>query len=149
MRSEQQKTENTQKDNESIFTDDLKNFTGGCLCGAVRFESINPPYNTGYCHCGMCRKSLGNLFGTFVIVKRRDLRYLTREPDWYQSSDTVRRGFCGKCGSPILYQRVEKDFDAVWIGTFDEPEDYIPSAHWSNDNKISWVDIHAHLPTHS
>jgi hypothetical protein len=133
-------------DNQSTFTDDLQNFTGGCLCGAVRYESVNPPYNVGYCHCGMCKKSLGNLFGTFVIVKRKDLRYLIDEPDWYQSSDTARRGFCGKCGSPILYQPVEKDFDAVWIGTIDEPGDYMPRAHWNTENKIPWVDIHAHLP---
>ena len=137
------------KDGQNTFTDDLKNFTGGCLCGAVRFESVNPPYNTGYCHCGMCRKSLGSLFGTWVILKRKDLRYLTREPDWYESSDTVRRGFCGKCGSPILYQPIEKDFDAVWIGTLDTPADYMPRAHWHTANKIPWVDIHAHLPVRS
>ncbi len=134
---------------ENIFTDELENFTGGCLCGEIKFKSVNPPYNTGYCHCEMCRKSLGNLFGTWVILKRKDLKYVTREPDWYQSSDTVRRGFCGKCGSPIVYQPMERDFDAVWIGTIDEAERFKPRGHFHTENKISWVDIHADLPVRS
>lgn len=137
------------KSGDSVFTDDLENFTGGCLCGAVRFESVNPPYNVGYCHCGMCRKALGNLFGTWVILKRKDLRYLTREPDWFHSSETVRRGFCSKCGSPIVYQSIQKDFDAVWIGTLDNVTDYKPRAHYHTENKISWVDIHSDLPVKS
>ena len=92
---------------------------------------------------------MGNLFGTWVILKRKDLRYMTREPDWYQSSETVRRGFCSKCGSPIVYQPLEKDFDAVWIGSLDDLTDYKPRAHYHTENKVPWVDIHQHLPVKS
>ena len=136
-------------ENDNTFTDDLENFTGGCLCGEIRYESLEPPYNVGFCHCGMCRKAMGNLFGTWIILKRKDMHYVTREPDWYESSETVRRGFCAKCGSPIVYQLIEKDFDAVWIGSVDNPADYKPRAHWHTENKIAWVDILDHLPVKS
>ena len=29
--------------------------TGGCLCGAIRFEAAVPPRRVTHCHCGMCR----------------------------------------------------------------------------------------------
>lgn len=136
-------------DDNGIFTDDLADFSGGCLCGAVRFESLQPPYNTGYCHCRMCQKSLGNFFGAWVILKRDHLKFTAKEPEWYNSSDGFRRGFCGNCGSPILYDPMNTDFVAVWIGTLDTPEDYKPRGHWHTESKISWVDIHAHLPVRS
>lgn len=134
---------------ESTFTDELENFTGQCLCGAVKFRSQNPPYNVGYCHCTRCQRSLGNLFGTWVIVKSHDLEYTFGRPKWFQSSETVRRGFCGECGSPICFEPDSKDYTAVWIGTIDQRENYVPRAHWHTRGKIPWVDIQPHLPTMS
>ena len=124
-------------------------YTGGCLCGAVRFTVERTHLGAVNCYCGMCRRALGNLFGTWVILKRKDLRFLTREPDWFQSSDRVRRGFCKTCGSPVVYRSVDKDFDAVWIGTLDEVTAYKPRAHYHTENKIPWVDIHSDLPVKS
>ena len=134
---------------EDLFTSELENFSGACLCGRVKFRSLNPPYNVGYCHCDMCQRSLGNLFGTWVILKTKDIEFTAGHPTWYQSSDHVRRGFCSDCGSPICYDPTEKDFTAMWIGTLDNREAYQPRAHWHTKNKISWVDIHSHLPVRS
>ncbi len=121
--------------------------TGGCLCGAIRYEATRAPHYAGYCHCTMCQKGLGNLFGTFVNFKTAKFRYLTNEPNWYVRGDRIKRGFCGICGSPIAYQRPDTDQLAIWIGTLDDPEAYEPQAHVHSDTKISWVDIHSNLPT--
>ena len=43
--------------------------TGGCLCGAVRYESTESPVNGGYCHCRMCQKASGGLFTAWVDEK--------------------------------------------------------------------------------
>jgi len=120
--------------------------TGGCLCGAIRYEADQAPYDAGYCHCHMCQKSLGNLFGTAVWFKLADFRFVSGEPTWYESSDLVKRGFCGQCGSPIVYQRNEADFLVIWMGTLDQPKAYEPQAHYWTDSKIAWVDIHPDLP---
>ena len=120
--------------------------TGGCLCGAVRYEADKPPFKAGYCHCRMCQKSLGNLFGAFVSFKPADFRFVSKEPAWYESSDVVKRGFCANCGSPIIYQRNDADFLVIWIGTLDEPDAFEPQAHVWTESKISWVDIQANLP---
>jgi hypothetical protein len=127
-------------------TSTQEKITGGCLCGAVRYEADQPPYNAGYCHCRICQKSLGNLFGAAVFFKHADFRFVSKEPAWYASSDLVKRGFCANCGSPITYQRNDADILVIWIGTLDEPAAFEPRAHWWTDSKIPWVDIHANLP---
>ncbi len=121
------------------------NVTGGCLCGSVRYESGQPPFRTGYCHCRMCQKSLGNIFGTSAFFLHEDFRFTSHEPQWYKSSKDVKRGFCGKCGSPIAYQHRDVSHIAIWVGTMDEPERFEPEVHWYSDTKIPWVDIHADL----
>ncbi len=122
---------------------------GGCLCGAVRYSLSQPPHNAGYCHCRMCQRALGNLFGAWIMTKNEYLRYPKNEPNWYSASDTARRGFCGECGSPIIWQPEGKDFAAIWIGTLDDPTAYVPQGHWHTEGKIPWVDIHGDLPVRS
>ena len=121
--------------------------SGGCLCGAVRYKIRGPLRDVIFCHCTMCQKGLGNLFGTFVSFKTEYFRYLTNEPNWYVRSDRIKRGFCEICGSPIAYQKPDTDRLAIWIGTLDDPAAYEPQIHVHIDTKISWVDIHPNLPT--
>ena len=52
-----------------------KPITGGCACGAVRYEVTGTPDEVGYCHCRMCQKHLGNLFGTFAIFRRDAFKF--------------------------------------------------------------------------
>ena len=120
--------------------------TGGCLCGAIRYESEQAPYDAGYCHCTMCQKGLGSLFGAAALFKNDHFRFISGKLKWYETEDMVKRGFCGECGSPITYQRPESDHLVIWIGTLDNPEACEPKWHGWTDSKISWVDIHSHLP---
>lgn len=129
-----------------LLSDDNLSITGGCLCGAIRYEATKAPHYTGYCHCTMCQKGLGNLFGTFVCFRTAKFRYLADEPEWYVRDDRIRRGFCRKCGSPIAYQKPDTDWLAIWYGTLDDRETYLPQAHTHSGTKLSWVDIQAHLP---
>ena len=128
------------------MTTDNGKITGGCLCGAIRYEADQAPFDAGYCHCRMCQKSLGNLFGAWVFFNNADFRYTTQEPEWYKSSKSVRRGFCPDCGSPITYMPEGVDFTTIWIGTLDDPSEFEPKGHGHAESKIPWVDIHANLP---
>ncbi len=119
--------------------------TGGCLCGAIRYEADQPPFQVGYCHCDMCKKGVGNLFTTAAFIKHEHFRYLGEEPAWYASSASAKRMFCSRCGSPVAWQHSEADFVVVWVGSFDSPEKFEPQVHWNLEKKIPWVDIQAHL----
>ena len=128
------------------MTDENLSITGSCLCGAIQYESTAAPHQAGYCHCTMCQKGLGNLFGTFVSFKIENFRYLADEPNWYIRSDRIKRGFCGICGSPIAFQQPDADSLAIWIGTLDDRETYQPQFHVHYDTKVSWAELDSHLP---
>jgi hypothetical protein len=76
---------------------------GACLCGAVTFE-VAPPYRWfAHCHCSMCRKHHGTLFGTTVGVARTRFRWLSGAADvvHYRASPAFPRPFCRHCGSKL------------------------------------------------
>ncbi|PLX36566.1 MAG: aldehyde-activating protein [Hyphomicrobiales bacterium] len=81
-----------------------KGFSGGCLCGAVRFECTAEPQSVLHCHCIDCRKSSGTGHGTHVAVPREafsvsgDVTTYERAAD---SGNIVSRRFCPVCGSPV------------------------------------------------
>ena len=97
-----------------------KQITGGCLCQSVRYRADQPPTAAGYCHCRMCQKALGNLFGTWVAFDLENFAHTGKEPRWHRSSEIAQRCFCGECGSPII-KRVESKLDSVRLrlGTLD------------------------------
>jgi len=89
---------------------------------------------------------LGNLFAAAVFFKRDEFRFVSKEVALYKSSDHASRGFCADCGTPIIYQRNDREYVVIWIGTLDDPAEFEPQTHWHTDSKIPWVDIHANLP---
>ena len=80
------------------------NRTGGCLCGAVRFELAEAPTEYGACHCGMCRKFSGGI-ELGVMVPGEGVTWLEDAAlRTYPSSDWAERGFCGTCGSSLFWR---------------------------------------------
>ncbi|MEM7291261.1 MAG: GFA family protein, partial [Pseudomonadota bacterium] len=76
--------------------------TGGCQCGAIRYSVNGPLANPHICHCRMCQKAAGNYFIPFATAEREALEYTRGEPAWFNSCDPVKRGFCKRCGTPLL-----------------------------------------------
>ena len=94
---------------------------GSCLCGAVRFEVAGDLPGPDACHCVACRKSSGHFFASTDVAKA-DLSVQGEENlRWYQSSEKVRRGFCGICGSSLFWDPVFRDWIGVAMGAFDGP----------------------------
>ena len=64
---------------------------GACLCGAVTF-AIAPPYRWfAHCHCSLCRKHHGSLFGTGLGVAREQARSGSHAARRRRSCTTARR----------------------------------------------------------
>jgi len=116
--------------------------TGGCQCGAVRF-SARRLGRASICHCRMCQKAFGGFFGPLVTAF--GVSWTRGEPSWFQSSNKVRRGFCGTCGTPLAY-----DFGAsaieLAIGAFDDPERAAPTVQVNPHDKLSFFDELMALP---
>lgn len=95
--------------------------TGGCLCGAVRYEVRGPLRDVVNCHCGQCRRISGH-YAAFADAAAEDLTITEdRGLKWYKSSDIARRAFCAECGSTLFWQPSDKRHTAIAAGSFDEP----------------------------
>ena len=95
--------------------------TGGCLCGAVRYEVTGALRNVIVCHCAMCRRTHGHV-GAYTAAPKDALRLVeARGLKWYSSSAIARRGFCSECGGSLFWDPVAKDYVAIAAGTLDAP----------------------------
>lgn len=124
-------------------------YTGGCLCGAVRFEIKGNIRNIVYCHCSQCRKVQGSAYATNGIVNAEDFVITCGEDKLtaYESPPGQTKFFCGVCGSPIKSTRVASpDQVRIRLGTIESEIKERPQAHIFVASKANWDEIHDALP---
>ena len=114
-------------------------WTGGCQCGAVRYQLLTPPEHACICHCRMCQRASGQPFMAFASVKRENLRWTRGSPSTFVSSNVAERNFCSACGTPLTYHRVESGSIAVTIGSLDAPEAARPIEQFGIESELSWI----------
>ena len=108
-------------------------FTGGCSCGAVRYEGTAEPIMMLKCHCRDCQRVTGGGFVPAVLMSPQDFR-LTRGQLRYHFTTTLdaaphKRGFCLECGSRITgaeSEGGESQFIGILAGTLDDPSWFRP-----------------------
>ena len=105
-------------------------FTGGCACGAVRYECSAEPMMMGNCHCRDCQKASGGPFVSIVGVPKEALK-ITGEVTYHEvksdKGDPIKRGFCGKCGSRLFGMPSVAPFVGIAAGSLDDPSWYRPA----------------------
>lgn len=124
-------------------------YTGGCLCGAVRFEISGPIENIIYCHCSQCRKAQGSAFATNGIVRAEQFRLVSGDDmlTGYEATPGETKYFCKVCGSPILSRSQARPGQVrVRLGTIDSDITERPMAHLFVGSKANWDGIFDELP---
>ena len=120
------------------------NLTGGCQCGALRYEWTARPTHSSVCYCRMCQKASGQAFMGFTGGKREHFRWTRGTPSIFRSSNMAERGFCNQCGTPLTYAFDGSGKISVSINSLDDPEAVPPNRQYGIESKVSWVDgIHA------
>jgi len=109
----------------------MDQFTGGCLCGQLRFVATGRPYRVGICHCLDCRKNHGALFHASAIFPQ-DAVTVEGETGEYAG-----RLFCPRCGSPVLGRW--GDEIGVNLGSFDAPDQFTPTYELWAVRRESWL----------
>lgn len=123
---------------------------GACLCGAVRFVARRAPRWVAHCHCSMCRRAHGAPYVTWAgfdsdaveIISGGDLA------STHQSSDTGRRRFCSRCGSPLFFEGTRWPGE-IHVARALLPDDApmpLPQAHAYWGSHASWVIVEDALP---
>lgn len=128
--------------------------TGGCLCGSVRYESEVPPIHGYICHCTMCRRNVGAIFGATVRFPGSAFKLTKGDLKAFAASAFAKRCFCADCGAPVAYFYAGNPDVWIYVGSLDHPEDWpmTKDASWGIsehvfvDEKIPWYEISDGLP---
>jgi hypothetical protein len=119
-------------------------YTGGCACGAVRFEVTSPLLSAVYCHCTRCQRRTGTAAsasartepGSFRIVKgEKQLRA-------WKPEGGAEKWFCGECGS-ALFSLVPGEVPTIGVrlGAFDSDPGIRPTAHQFVSYAAPWEEL--------
>jgi hypothetical protein len=129
---------------------------GGCLCGAVRYESSGEPVFSLQCHCRDCQRQSGAAHVPAVRMPSAGFRITKGSPKTYvaraDSGNTISRVFCGDCGTPLYVQvSTRPDIVGIRVTTFDDPSWFKPDANIFTKSAQPWDFLDPavpHFPTY-
>ena len=125
--------------------------TGGCACGAIRYETTAEPVVMFHCHCRDCQRASGGPFTSFVIVPADAFRFSQGSLRFHDSPShrggKTHRGFCADCGSPILAKTdANPDIVAIRTASLDDASWFNPQMDvWTSDAH-PWDQMNPALP---
>ena len=125
--------------------------TGGCRCGAVRYELAAERMPPVYCcHCLDCQKWSGSAFTQQGVIGEDDLAI---SGPLLEASVTSRQGgtslqyVCGVCHNRIYSKNPARPGIALLrAGTLDDAPAIEPRAHIWVKRKQSWVLLPENVP---
>lgn len=108
-----------------------KTYTGGCACGAIRYEISAAPLVMNDCQCRDCQRTSGTGHGSYLTYARRaDVKLTGQATHWdviADSGNVKTRGFCPACGSPVyLTFATMPDLFTIHAASLDDPGRYEP-----------------------
>ena len=126
-------------------------FTGGCACGAIRYECSTEPLMVVNCHCRDCQRSSGAAFSAGVVVPANSLTLRKGEPKYYrvtaESGNIAQRGFCNDCGSPLFAGNSNNaHVVAIKVGSIDDPSWCKPMVDIWTQSAQPWDYMNPDLP---
>ncbi|HEY8276925.1 MAG TPA: GFA family protein [Methyloceanibacter sp.] len=124
--------------------------TGGCLCGAVRYEIASAPVTTRVCWCRRCQKIGGGSGTVNVTFPAEAIKVEGELADFESVADSgnkMHARFCPKCGTPVFTGAESRPhLLAVRAGTLDDPEVATPVITIWTEDAPSWAAIDPELP---
>ena len=116
--------------------------TGGCACGAIRYECTEEPVVSVHCQCRGCQHFSGTGHMSLMVVPA-DAVTVAGAPKFYDSpadsGGTTRRGFCPDCGSPVIGNSSGMA-DVVFLpaGSLDDPSLFDPTVAVFTERGHAW-----------
>jgi hypothetical protein len=124
--------------------------TGGCLCGAVRYECAAEPVAAGHCHCEDCRRTSGTGHGSHMAVPAAafalsgEVKTFDKPAD---SGNVVGRAFCPTCGGAVYsVNSGNKDLVFLRASSLNDLEVFKPQLVVYAAKAASWDLVDPSLP---
>ena len=127
------------------MTTEAKRHTGGCLCGALRYEAFGEPTGSGHCYCVDCRRASGSGFVPFTGFNADAVRF-TGEAREFRSKaahggDAVRNR-CAICMSLVFGGELGKSASyTLYAGSLDDPSAFHPTIAIFTEGRPEWAII--------
>jgi hypothetical protein len=124
-------------------------YTGGCACGAIRYEISGEPIFSNDCQCLDCQKKSGTGHGSYLTFLG-SAKHEGEAKHWDMVGDSGNvktRAFCPTCGSPVyVTYRATPDVLTIHAGSLDDPSRYKPQALTYSVRGYAWDHIDPALP---
>ena len=118
-------------------------------CDAIRYRCTAEPIFSGNCHCRDCQHHTGSAYAAEIGVPADEVEITEGSPTYYDvrsdGGHTLKRGFCGTCGSPVLIL-TERGWTIVSTGSLDTPEAFEPEAGVFASRAQPWDYMNPDLP---
>jgi len=125
--------------------------TGGCMCGAVRYESTGDPGMSGHCYCRDCQYSSGGSNSSGMFVPKAGFKLTKGQLKHYEvtadSGKKLSRGFCSNCGSPLIsvLESIPDQIE-IRVGSLDDPNQFKPAFNIYMASAPKWAPVAPELP---
>jgi hypothetical protein len=123
-----------------------KPYSGGCACGAIRYEIRSEPIFQNHCQCLQCQKRSGTGHSSYLtFTGRADATIVGEAATWRVAGDSGNEkvhAFCPTCGSPVyLTFDAMPDNVAVHATSLDDPGRFKPQVVTYNFRAHAWDTI--------
>ena len=122
--------------------------TGGCQCGAVRYEAKGEPQHHALCHCADCRASAGAPAVAWMAFAAGDVTVTKGTPKAYVGKSGSQRSFCPECGTGLLFvnEAMLPGIVDIQSATLDTAAAEEPQAQIQCAERLPWHERVSDLP---
>ena len=125
--------------------------SGGCACGAVRYECTGEPLFSLNCHCRDCQRETGSAFAPILAVLKSAFTLTQGIAKYFEltadSGQKTRRAFCAECGSRLFGEPGSRpDLVMIRAGSLDDPSAFRPSRDIYTVRAQPWDYMNPELP---
>jgi hypothetical protein len=125
--------------------------TGGCACGAIRYEVNAEPIVMFNCHCRDCQRTSGGPYTPVYYVPAKAFKITKGSPHYCGTTSEMgghnKRGFCPKCGSRLFGGGSEQG-QGITASSLDDPTLFKPQFEiWASDAQ-PWDHMDPKVPKH-
>jgi hypothetical protein len=127
--------------------------TGGCLCGALRYEARGAPLYAGHCYCADCRKASGSGFVPYMGFARTAVSFTGASRAFAvraANGNQAVRNFCPVCGSLVFGGPRDSATEfTLYAGSLDDPALFAPVAAIFTRDRPAWAVLPGHLKAYA
>lgn len=132
-------------------------FSGGCLCGSIRYTILQQPILAYTCNCRFCQKDTGTAYRSALAILNENVELIGKDFSVYtyksvEHGRELYKNFCPDCGTTISLKTERfPERQVIMIGTLDDPSQIELSTHMFAEEAFDWVEFpkdHVVYPRH-